>query len=178
MPDNLFDQNLSNPNMLVAPTNEQNQQHVSDELEKDYLKKVRAKNKKNLIKLDFLERERVAKYIFDLYIDNKGDTQELADKIDDWDDIFKMKPFVPKGGDEDSPNYRTPLSTVTLETMHSNIMNVFFTPADTLRVIPTEVGDIPKVKKLDTFANWSMKNEMELFENCDRMFHSSNKYHQ
>ena len=48
---------------LNSPTDEENVK----QLEKDYLVKVREKNKKTLIKLGFLERERIAQHIWDLY---------------------------------------------------------------------------------------------------------------
>jgi len=175
MPDNLFDQNLISPETPKVPTNEENIKELEEINEKEYLDKVRKKNKKYLIKMDYLERERIARYIKDLYIKRKSDQDLLSDKIDEWDDVYRMKPKTVSGADEDTPNYRTPLSTVTLEVVHANIMNVFFTPADVMRIIPTEAGDISKIKKLDTFGNWSMKNEMNLFEQCDKLFHSSDK---
>ncbi len=143
--------------------------------EKEYLAKIKKKNKKYLIELDYLEKERIAQHISDLYITSKVKHKNIEDKIDNYDDIYRMKPIVVSEGTEDSTTYRTPLSTVTLEVVHANIMNVFFTPADVMRVLPTEKNDISKVNKLETFGNWSMRNEMRLFEKIDRLFHSSAK---
>jgi len=151
------------------------QREINQLNEDDFLKKVKAKNKKSLIKLDFLERERIARHLRDLYNSVKDDQKTLSDDIDTWDDVWRMKRASKPGDDEDTPNYRTPLSTVILETIHANIINVFFSPKDIVRILPTEEGDVPKVKKLDTFANWSMLNEMNIFENSDRLFHSSGK---
>ena len=160
---------------LSAPTNEENKRELEETSEKEYLAKVREKNKKTLIRLDFLERERIARHIKDLYNQEKIKHKELCDEIDEWDKTYRMERKEQVGTDGDMPNYVTPVSTVVVEVIHANYMNVFFTPKDTMRIIPTEAGDIPKIKKLDIFGNWSMKNEMELFENCDRLFHASSK---
>ena len=146
--------------------------------ETDYSKameKVKRKNSKKLIKLSFLEKERVARHVCDLYKNVKTKHLEKCDNIDKWDEIYRMINFTLPGDDGNSPNYRTPLSTTTLEVIHANIMNVFFSPAKILRVLPTEEGDIPKINKLDIFGNWSVQNELKIFENCDRLFHSSEK---
>lgn len=169
MPDNLLNQNLNN--LEVPPE----QAEINETNEQEFLKKIKSRNKKNLIKLDFLERERIARHIKSLYDEITGDQSKISDKIDEWDDVFRMVRASQSDADEESPNYRTPLSTVTLEVIHANTMNVFFSPKDIVRVLPTEAGDIPKIRKLDTFANWSMKNEMDLFANVDRLFHSSDK---
>lgn len=168
-----FEQNLENP----VPE-EEIKQSLEEGLEADYssaMEKVRKKNLKKLIKLDFLEKERVAKYICDEYRANKESHSQKCIDLDKWDDIFRMKPITLAGDDGESSTYRTPLTTTTLEVVHANIMNVFFTPSKIMRVIPTEEGDVFKINKLDTFGNWSIKNELEIFENCDRLFHSSSK---
>lgn len=136
---------------------------------------VNKANSKTLIKLGFLERERIARHIVDLYVENKEDQDIVCSNIDRYDDIYRLRPISIPGDDGDLPNYRSPITTVTLEVIHANIMNVFFTPKDPMRVIPTEANDIPKIKKLDIFGNWSMKNEMKLFEGIDRLFHASAK---
>jgi hypothetical protein len=156
-------------------TNEEIVKDINEINETEFLKKIRAKNRKNLIPLDILERERIAQHIKDLYLRRKPKHDEMEDDIDLWDDVWMMRRMATRSGDEDTPNYRTPLSTVILETIHANIMNVFFTSKDIMRIIPTEAGDIPKIEKLDVFANWSMKNELELFERIDRLFHASGK---
>ena len=156
---------------LNTPSNEENIKQLED----GYLSKVKEKNKKTLIKLDYLERERIARHIKDLYLQEKTKHRELCDEIDEYDRTYRMERRQATGVDSDMPNYVTPVSTVVVEVIHANYMNVFFTPKDTMRIIPTEAGDIPKIKKLDIFGNWSMKNEMELFEKCDRLFHASSK---
>jgi len=168
----LFDNNLNNPNSPIVP-DEEIKREINEANEKEYLAKISKKNKKGLIKLDIIERERIAKHICDLYNQNISSHNEKCDKIDKYDEIFRMVPE--NTADSDTPNYRSPLSTVTLETIHANYMNVFFTPKDVARALPTEPGDTNKISKLDTFMNWSMTNEMDLFANCDRLFHSSSK---
>lgn len=168
--DNLFEQNLNNPEAPV--TDEQNIAELNEINENEYLKKVKAKNSKQLIKLDYLEKERIASYIKDLYVNNQARQQDIIDKIDEWDEVWRQLKYT---DDDGQVIYRTPLSTVTLEVIHANVMNVFFTPKDIMRVLPTEKGDIPKIQKLDTFGNWSMENEMKIEEGIDRLFHSSGK---
>ena len=167
MSKNLFEQNLNQPENLAPEAKELNEIN-----EKEYLAKVKKQNKKYLIKLDYLERERIAKHIKDLYLQNKDNQKIIEDNVDLYDEVYRM---VRDNTIDSDINYRSPLSTVTLEVIHSNIMNVFFTPKDIMRVLPTEANDIPKIKKLDIFGNWSVKNELEIFEKCDRLFHSSAK---
>ncbi len=144
--------------------------------EKQYLQELKKKNKDYLIGgLTLLERERIAQYIVDRYNEVIDKHRELCDKIDEWDETYRMVRKSIPGDDGDMPNYVTPLSTVTLEVVHANIMNVFFTPKDIMRVLPTEEGDVPKVKKLSVFGNWSAKNELDIFNQCDRLFHNSAK---
>jgi len=145
------------------------------ESEKDFLRRIKKKNKDYLVKLDMLERERIAGHITDRINETKTKHDELCDRIDEYDETYRMVRKTLPGADADTPNYRTPLSTVTLEVVHANIMNVFFTPKDIMRVIPTEQGDVPKVKKLSVFGNWSAKNEMNIQDQVDRLFHSSEK---
>ena len=143
--------------------------------EKEFLKELKTKDKQFLIDLSLLERERVAKHIAGLFRDTATKQTEISDKIDTFDETFRMVNKPVTGTDGDIPTYVSPLSTVSNEVIHSNIMNVFFSPAQVGRVLPTEEGDIPKVKKLDTFMDWSMKNELHLFEQTDRLFHASTK---
>ena len=65
--DTLFDSSLTNPEGNV-PTEESIRSEIDNINEDEYLTKVRAKNKKKLVKLGNLERERVGKYIQDLYV--------------------------------------------------------------------------------------------------------------
>lgn len=153
------------------------QKEINEIEEKEYLAKIRAKNKKFLIKLSYDERKRIAKHIKGLYNDVKESHDELSDDLDKYDNVYRMVPGVHKTSEvsSDAPNYTTDLSTVMLEVIHSNIMNVLFSPKNIVRVLPTEQNDIPKVAKLDIFANWSVENELNIFEKCDRLFHNSNK---
>ncbi len=144
--------------------------------EKDYLRQLKGRNKGYLLDgMSILEKERIATYITTRFKDVKESHQEIEDKIDEYDDIFRMVRKDVPGDDGSMPNYRTPLSTVALEVIHANVMNTFFTPRDIGRVLPTEEGDVKKVNKLSTFLNWSADNELKIFENIDRLFHSSDK---
>ena len=143
--------------------------------EKKFLKGLKSKNKDFLVNLTLLEKERIARWICERYNESKDKHVELTNKMDEWDSVYRMERVSPPGDDGTSPNYRTPLSTVALEVMHATIINVFFSPKEVMRVIPTEPNDAKKVKKLTTFGNWSMENEMKLFEAIDRLFHSSGK---
>lgn len=176
MPEELFNQNLINPQETTIPPEPDSQiKDIEKDWEDEFYKKTKAKNSKNLIKLSFLERERVATHIKDLYLSEKTAHLEKCDKLDDYDDVYRMRPKSISGADSDTPNYRSPLTTTTIEVIHANVMNVFFTPKDIMRVLPTESNDIPKIKKLDIFGNWSMQNEMVIFERTDRLFHNSTK---
>lgn len=144
--------------------------------EKSYYAKLKKKNKNYLMQgIDAIERERIAEYIIGLY--NKSDKKhkELCDNITEYDEVYRMERKQVIGDDGDMPNYRTPMSTVAVDVIHSNYMNVFFSPKDPIRVLPTEPNDAPKVSKLTVFSNWSTKNELELFENMDRLWHNSTK---
>lgn len=173
MPDD-FQNNLQD-SVQDSPSNEEIIKEIEASNEKDYLSELKKKNKGFLIDLTLLERERIAKYICDRYNNRKEKHNNLCDEIDEYDSVFRMQRQEVVGSDGEMPNYRTPLSTVTLEVVHANIMNVFFTPKDIMQVIPTEQGDIAKVQKLSTFGNWSADNELSIFEKCDRLFHSSAK---
>ena len=151
------------------------QKEINELNEAEFLKKVKAKNKKKLIKLNLLQREIIGQHIADLFKDSAEYHNQVSDKVDEWDDVWHMVRNARPGDDADTPNYRTPLSAVMLEVIHANEMNVFFSPKDLVRVLPTEEGDIPKVEKLDTFANWSVKHELEIEENFDRLSHASGK---
>jgi len=163
-----FDPNLTDESIV---------EEIDASNEKEYLREIKKKNKGFLVEdLSILERERIAQYIVDRFNEVKTKHDELADKIDEWDDVYYMRRKEVQGSNtSEMPNYRSPISTVTLETIHANIMNVLFTPKDVMRVLPTEEGDIGKVQKLGVFGNWSTKNELDLFTQCDRLFHSSGK---
>ena len=159
-----------------VPTNEEIIKEIEADNEKQYLKELKKKNKEYLIEnLTILERERIAQFICDRYNEALPKHNELSDKIDKWDEVYRMERQEVIGSGGDMPNYRTPLSTVSLEVIHANEMNVFFTPKDIMRPLPTEEGDIAKVKKLGVFGNWSMKNELDLFAKIDQLFHNADK---
>ena len=158
---------MATPNIEPVPVE---QKEINELNEQDFLKIVREKNSKKLVKMNLIQRERIASHIVGLYDEEKPHHQDVSDAVDNWDDVWHMRRWTPPGVDSETPNYRTPLSTVILEVIHANIMNVFFSPRDTVRVLPTEEGDVSKIKKLDTFSNWSAKNELKLEENFDRLF--------
>ena len=151
------------------------QKEINDLNEQDFLKIVRDKNSKKLVKMNLIQRERIGTHIVGLFDEEKEHHANVSNAVDEWDDVWHMVRQTSPGQDAETPNYRTPLSTVVLEVIHANIMNVFFSPKDTVRVLPTEEGDISKIKKLDIFANWSVKNELNLEENFDRLTHASGK---
>jgi len=159
-----------------AVPNEQIIAEIDASNEKDYLRQLKKKNSEFLIAgLSILEKERIAQWIFDRYSEVKGKHKTLSDKIDEWDRVWRMERQPVIGMSSDVPSYRMPLSTTSLEVVHANLMNVFFTPSDIGRVLPVEEGDIPKVEKLNTFMNWSANNELDLFSQVDRLFHYSAK---
>lgn len=151
------------------------QKEINELNEAEFLKILKEKNAKKLVKLNLLQREIIGQHIVDLFNEEKDHHKDVSDRVDEWDDVYHMVRRTPSGADSDTPNYRTPLSTVILEVIHANVMNIFFSPKDIVRVLPTEEGDIPKVKKLDTFANWSVKNELDIEANFDRLSHASGK---
>jgi len=144
--------------------------------EKGYLKGLKKKNPDFLVQgLTLPEKERIAEWIIDQIDEVKTKHNDLADKIDEYDDVYRMERKEVQGSEGQFSNYRSPLSTVTTDVIHASVMNVLFTPSKLVRVLPTEEGDIDKVDKLDIFANWSVKNELDIFNNLDRMGHSSTK---
>ena len=158
------------------PTNDEIIEEINSDNEKDFLRGLKKKNKGFLIEgLSSFEKERIAKFIVQKYEGAKGKHQEICSKIDQNDEISRLERSPLPGDSADLPNYRSPLSKVTMEVIHANYMNVFFTPKDVMRVLPTEANDVGKVNKLSTFGNWSMSNELELFTKVDRLFHSSTK---
>ena len=171
-----FQDFIENPNQDLSRTNEEIIKEIDADNEKEYLRGIKKKNEGFLLSgLSILERERIARWICDQHEDALPEHRNISDEIDENDDIYRMTRKSMIDDDGDMPNYRTPISTVALEVMHANEMNVFFTPKDTVRVLPTEEGDIPKVRKLSIFANWSSDNELELFHQFDRLRHASKK---
>lgn len=149
---------------------------VSQADEKKFLGKIKKRNKYLLVDgLGEEESKRIADHIIACYNDNKDEHQNLCDKIDGFDECSRLVRKEIVGTDGNMSNYRSPLSFVTHEVIHANIMNVFFTPKEPMRVLPTAQDDIPKVNSISTFGNWSMKNEMDLFNKIDQLFHSSTK---
>ena len=148
--------------------------------EKAYLKEIKKRNKYYLIEglsdnLISGEKQRIANHILRLYEEALPSHLTLCEKLTTIDDTSRLVRKEVLGSSGELPNYRTPLSYVSLETIHANEMNVFFSPQDIMRVIPTANDDVPKVNNISVFGNWSMKNEMDIFSNCDRLFHSSGK---
>ena len=149
---------------------------IEAENEKDFLKELKKKNKGFLVEgLSMFEKEKIAEYIGKQIEDSKTKHSEIEDDIDKADEVYRMVRKPLEGDSSDMPDYRSPLTTVAIDVMHANFMNVFFTPKDAMRVIPTEENDVAKVGKLETFGNWSMQNELELFEKIDMLFHGSTK---
>jgi len=158
------------------PSNEEIIQEIDADNEKQFLAGLKKKNKKFLIEgLTEIEKEKIAGHITKLYKEVLPKHNDLVDKMDDWDEVFRMERKEVIGADGDFPNYRSPMSTVTLEVIHAQLMNVFFTPKDIMRVLPTEEGDVSKVNNISTFGNWSATNELDIFHQVDRLFHNSSK---
>ena len=144
--------------------------------EKEYLQELKKKNPDFLIQgLTPPEKERIAEWIIDQMDDSNTKHKDLCDRIDEYDNVYRMERKEVQGSKGQFTNYRSPLSTVTTDVIHASYMNVLFTPKKLIRVLPTEEGDIDKVDKLDIFANWSFTNELNIFENFDNMSHSSTK---
>lgn len=151
-------------------------QEVTGKDEKAFLGKIKKRNKYLLVNgCTQEEKKRIAQYVIDRYNEAKGPHQDLCDKIDTWDDVSRLIRAEVIGTDGNMPNYRSPLSFVAHEVIHANIMNVFFTPKEPMRVLPTAADDISKTSNIETFGNWSMKNEIDLFVKCDELFHASEK---
>lgn len=164
------------PQLVATKEEKQKATPIKAKDELSYYKQLKKKYKNYLLDgLDEIEKERVAQWIIDEYNNNIGKHKELCDKLTEYDSVYRMERKEVVGSDGSLPNYRTPLTTVSIDVVHANEMNVFFSPKDPIRAIPTEPNDAKKTSKLSTFANWSMKNELELFPNIDRLFHSSNK---
>ena len=141
---------------------------LSDAEEKEYLSSIKKRNKYYLIQgLSDEEKQRIANKIIQDYDDAKHQHDELCEKIREWDEVSRLLRKEVIGSSGELPNYRTPLSLVTQETIHANILNVFFSPQDIMRVIPTANEDVPKVNNVTVFGNWSLKNELNIFDNID-----------
>lgn len=150
-------------------------QEASQADQKGFLGKIKKRNKYLLLNMSEGEKKRVANYIIQRYQDAKDAQDTMCQKIDTWDDVSRMIRAEVIGTDGNMPNYRTPISFVAHEVIHANTMNVFFTPKEPMRVLPTAQDDIPKVETISTFGNWSMKNELDLFNKVDQLFHYSEK---
>ncbi len=167
-------EDIQNPDNLVS--DQEIIQKIDADNEEDYLKALKEKNKEFLVTgLSDEERKRIGDHICTRLIEAEGYHSELSDRIDEWNEVYLMKRKEIPGSTGDVSNYRSGTTTVAMEVLHANVMNVFFTPRDTIRTLPTEEGDVGKIKKMDTFANWSGDNELNLFENLDRLFHNSEK---
>jgi len=164
--DDFFDPTLTNEDIV---------NEIDADNEKDFLRQLKKKNKDFLLKCDLLERERIAGYICERLDEVAEKHKDLEEKIDKNDEVFRMVRRTIPGDDGDLPNYTSPISTIAVEVIHADIMNTFHTPKDIGTVLPVEEGDIPKVKKLSTFMNWSTKHELDIFDKTDRLFHNSSK---
>lgn len=143
--------------------------------EKAELEKVGKRNKYLLMGLDDDEKESIANHIISLFDDAKPEHEELCEKLSAWDECSRLIRKEVIGSQGDLPNYRLPISLLSHEVIHANIMNVFFSPQDIMRVLPTAVEDVPKVNNICVFGNWSMKNEMDIFSSFDMLSHASIK---
>lgn len=175
MADEIIQTSMAQQSTPEIHSGELNPELLSQEDQKQYFSEVKDRNKYLLEGLTKEERVNIANKIIEYYNDAKTEHETLCLKIDEWDEISRMLRKEVIGSDGEQPNYRSPLSFVTHEVLHSNVMNVFFSPQDPMRVIPTALDDIPKVNNISVFGNWSMKNEMQLFENFDILNHASIK---
>lgn len=150
-------------------------EELTEAEEKDYLKSLKKRNKYLLTGVDIEERQRIADHIIGLYNDAKNSHEDLCEKLTQWDEVSRLIRKEVIGSDGELPNYRIPLSLLSHEVIHSNVMNTFFSPQDIMRVLPTTAEDTPKVNNISVFGNWSLKNEMDIFPNVDQLFHSSTK---
>lgn len=148
---------------------------LSNEQEKSELEGMKKRNKYLLMGLTDDEKLSIANHIIRLYDDAQGEHQELCEKLSAWDECSRLVRKEVIGSTGDLPNYRLPISLLSHEVIHANIMNVFFSPQDIMRVIPTAVEDVPKVNNITVFGNWSMKNEMDIFTSFDLLSHASIK---
>lgn len=143
--------------------------------QKEYLAGIKKRNKYLLMGMTKEERKRVANYIIDLKQDSDSEHEIICQKVDEWDEVSRLLRKEVIGSQGELPNYRMPLTLLTHEVVHSNIMNVFFSPQDPMRVIPTAEDDVMRVNNISVFGNWSMKNELDLFVKFDEMNHASIK---
>ena len=148
---------------------------LTQEDQHKYLGKIKKRNKYLLLELTEEEKKRVGNYIIDLYNDALPEHELICQKIDDWDEVSRLVRKEVIGSEGELPNYRMPISFLTHEVIHSNVMNTFFSPQEPMRVIPTAIDDIEKVDNICVFGNWSMKNEMDLFTAFDKLDHASIK---
>lgn len=148
---------------------------LTDAQEKQDLEGMKKRNKYLLMGVTEDERDSIANHIIQLYEDAKNEHENLCEKLMTWDEVSRLIRKEVIGSQGDLPNYRLPVSLLTHEVVHANIMNVFFSPQDIMRVLPTAVEDVPKVNNISVFGNWSMKNEMDIFSSFDMLSHASVK---
>lgn len=148
---------------------------LSNAEEKVELEGMKKRNKYLLMGLNDEEKKSIANHIISLYDDAKNEHEELCEKLSGWDECSRLIRKEVIGSQGDLPNYRLPISLLSAEVIHANIMNVFFSPQDIMRVVPTAVEDVPKVNNISVFGNWSMKNEMDIFSSFDILSHASVK---
>ncbi len=164
-----------NVNVQEAHSGELKPEDLTDGQKKEYLGGIKKRNKYLLIDTTIEERKRIGNEIIRLYNEALPEHEELCLKIDTWDEVSRLMRKEVIGSTGELPNYRMPLTFLTHEVIHSNVMNVFFSPQETMRCIPTAVDDVSKVNNIMVFGNWSMKNEMDLFGRFDNLDHASTK---
>ncbi len=103
MPD--FQKDLTNP-QLKPLSESPEQKDINDVTEKEFLNDTKKRNKKSLIGLDFVERERIARHIKKLYDKRKPAHQKIEDNMDNYDDVYRMVRATIQGADTDTPDYR------------------------------------------------------------------------
>lgn len=148
---------------------------LSNVEEKFELEGMKKRNKYLLMGLSQEEKDRIANHIIELYEDARNEHENLCEKLSSWDECARLVRKEVIGSQGNLPNYRMPVSLLTHEVIHANVMNVFFSPQDIMRVLPTAVDDVPKVNNIEVFGNWSMKNEMNIFSSFDMLSHASIK---
>lgn len=174
MPDELG-QLAENPDLPEVHAGELEPEYLTQDDKKEYLGSIKKRNKYLLLDCTEEERKRIGNHIIGLYNDAMPDHELICQKIDDWDEISRLTRKEVIGSQGELPNYRMPLSFLSHEVIHSNVMNVFFSPQEPMRAIPTAVDDVSKVNNITVFGNWSMKNEMDLFSKFDTLNHASTK---
>lgn len=174
MPDDLSGL-AEDPEMPEVHAGQLPPEDLTEDDQKAYLGTIKARGKYKLISTTKEERLRIANHIISLYNEAIPEHEIVCEKIDQWDETSRLVRKELVGSQGELPNYRMPLSLLSHEVIHANVMNVFFSPQEIMRCIPTATDDVPKVNNIMVFGNWSMKNEMDIFPKFDMLDHSSIK---